>query len=196
MSYAFTSTDLLLIAGAYLLGSVSSAILVSRLLGLDDPRAHGSGNPGATNMLRTGHKPAAMFTLCGDMLKGYAPVWLATQLNLSATSVGLVGLAAVIGHLFPLFFQFRGGKGVATTLGVCLAFSPWLGLCQISSWLLLTLIFRISSLSALVTAILTPLFCYWLAPTWLLVCSLICLLMIIRHRSNLISLLHGREHRL
>ncbi len=196
MLSTFTSTDLLLIAAAYLLGSVSSAILVGRLLGLGDPRAQGSGNPGATNMLRTGNRLAAGLTLSGDLLKGYLPVYLASQLQLSSVSIGLIGMAAVLGHLFPLFFQFRGGKGVATTLGVCLGFSLPLGLLQISCWLLTLALFRISSVAALVTALLTPLLCYWLVADLLWITSLICLLVVYRHRRNLINLLQGQETRL
>ncbi|OMH32149.1 glycerol-3-phosphate 1-O-acyltransferase PlsY [Motiliproteus sp. MSK22-1] len=196
MLSTFASTDLILVTLAYLLGSISSAILFGRLLGFGDPRLQGSGNPGATNMLRTGSRLAAILTLFGDTLKGYLPVLLAIQLSLSPLSIGLVGLAAFIGHLFPVFFQFRGGKGVATALGVFLGFDLLLGIIQLLCWLTVLAIFRISSLAAIATALITPVLCYWLLPDYLSVCGFICLLLIFRHRTNLISLVKGTEHQL
>ncbi|MCW8886688.1 MAG: glycerol-3-phosphate 1-O-acyltransferase PlsY [Motiliproteus sp.] len=196
MFHTLTSTDLLAITFAYLLGSISSAVLVSRLFALEDPRRHGSGNPGATNMLRTGNRTAALLTLFGDLTKGYIAVYLAVQLELSNTAVGLVALAAVIGHLLPLFFKFKGGKGVATTLGVCLAFSPWLGLSQILIWLPVAALSRTSSVAALATALMTPLLSYWLIPSQTIICTSIAALMIARHHRNLKNLINGQEHRL
>ena len=196
MLSTFALTDLILITCAYLLGSISSAILSARLLGFGDPRLQGSGNPGATNMLRTSSRLAAFLTLTGDIFKGYLPVFLAIQLSLPPFSVGLVGLAAFIGHLFPVFFQFRGGKGVATALGVFLGFDVMLAIGQLLCWLTVLAVFRISSLAAIVTALVTPLLCYWLLPEYLPIGGLVCFLLIIRHRTNLISLIQGKEQRL
>lgn len=196
MFSTLTSTDLTLIAFAYILGSVSSAILVSRIFKLKDPRQHGSGNPGSTNMLRTGHRTAAILTLIGDITKGYLPVYLAFRLELQPSSIGLIGLAAILGHLLPLFFQFRGGKGVATSLGACLGFSLSLGAAQIICWLSVAWLFKTSSIAALMTALLTPALCFLLAPQFTLPGIIIALLMIYRHRSNLQNLLKGKEHRL
>ncbi len=185
-----------LIMFAYLLGSSTSAVLIARFLHLPDPRTLGSGNPGATNMLRTGHRSAAALTLCCDALKGYLPVYLAFYFQFSHLVIVLTALAAVLGHLYPLFFHFQGGKGVATALGVCLAISPLLGLAQVLCWLLVALSFRISSLAALVTALCTPVLSYWLAPEFIVITSILCLLTIVRHRENLMKLLQGAEHRL
>ena len=189
-------THALLILIAYLFGSLSAAILLCRLLGLPDPRTQGSGNPGATNVLRIGGLRAALLTLAGDMAKGLVPVALAAGLGLSPLWVGLTGLAALTGHLLPLFFRFRGGKGVATVLGICLAFDWRLGLAQITCWLLLAALFRISSLAALVTALLSPLFCYWLAPVYLPYTAIASLLLVLKHKRNILNLRRGRENRL
>lgn len=191
-----TSTALVALSLAYLLGSLSSAVLVCRALNLPDPRGEGSGNPGATNVLRIGGLRAALLTLTGDMLKGFLPVWIATGLGLPPLWIGATGVAAVLGHLLPLFFRFRGGKGVATMLGVCLAYDWRLGLLQIGCWLLLAALFRISSLSALVTALLTPALAYWLAPDYLAFCSLLALLLVLRHHRNILNLRRGEEKRL
>ncbi|MEH6627233.1 MAG: glycerol-3-phosphate 1-O-acyltransferase PlsY [Motiliproteus sp.] len=196
MFSTLTSTDLALIAFAYLLGSVPSAIVVSRVFNLQDPRRHGSGNPGATNMLRTGHRTAAILTLIGDLAKGYLPVYVAIQLELQSINIGLVGLAAIIGHLLPIFYQFRGGKGVATSLGACLGFSLYLGLAQMICWVIVVGLSRTSSIAALTTALVTPALGFFLAPQYSLACLLIALLMFYRHRSNLQNLLKGNEHRL
>ncbi|MEH6812828.1 MAG: glycerol-3-phosphate 1-O-acyltransferase PlsY [Motiliproteus sp.] len=196
MFSTLTSTDLALIAFAYLLGSVPSAIVVSRVFNLQDPRRHGSGNPGATNMLRTGHRTAAILTLIGDLAKGYLPVYVAIQLELQSINIGLVGLAAIIGHLLPIFYQFRGGKGVATSLGACLGFSLYLGLAQMVCWVIVAGVSRTSSIAALTTALVTPVLGFFLAPQYSLACLLVALLMIYRHRSNLQNLLKGNEHRL
>ncbi|HNQ04412.1 MAG TPA: glycerol-3-phosphate 1-O-acyltransferase PlsY [Thiobacillaceae bacterium] len=188
---------------AYLLGSVSFAILVARLHGLPDPRSHGSGNPGATNMLRTGRKGAAALTLLGDALKGAVAVWLAqwatVHFGLPIYVPYLAALAAFLGHLFPVFFGFKGGKGVATALGVLLALDLRLGGLCILTWLIVFAITRISSLSALAAAILAPVYGYHLLghgpETRFLagILALLSLLVLVRHRSNIRKLLSGEE---
>ncbi len=195
-------TTLLFVAVAYLLGSLSFAVIVSRAMGLPDPRSFGSGNPGATNVLRTGRKAAAALTLLGDALKGWVAVVLARvlapQFGLSESIVLLCALAVFIGHLFPVFFRFQGGKGVATALGVLVGLDPWLGLACLATWLTMTLVFRISSLSALVTAILAPVYA-GLLMGWTssaITVLVIALLLVYRHKSNLIKLVNGEEGRI
>ena len=145
---------------AYLIGSLSFAVIVSRLFSLPDPRKHGSGNPGATNMLRTGRKSAAALTLIGDMAKGGLAVYLAryfgAQYGVEMVATYGAAVAVFLGHLYPVFFGFKGGKGVATALGVLLAISPWLGLATLASWLIVFALTRISSLAALTAATLAP----------------------------------------
>ena len=195
-------TTLLFVAVAYLLGSLSFAVIVSRAMGLPDPRSFGSGNPGATNVLRTGRKAAAALTLLGDALKGWVAVVLARvlapQFGLSESIVLLCALAVFIGHLFPVFFRFQGGKGVATALGVLVGLDPWLGLACLATWLTMTQVFRISSLSALVTAILAPVYAGLLMGWTSSAISVlvIALLLVYRHKSNLIKLVNGEEGRI
>ncbi|HFD78982.1 MAG TPA: glycerol-3-phosphate 1-O-acyltransferase [Gammaproteobacteria bacterium] len=191
-------TDLLLIAGGYLLGSISSAILTCRLMGLPDPRGEGSGNPGATNVLRIGGKKAAALTLLGDMLKGLLPVLLARALEVDATVLAATGVAAFLGHLYPLFFGFRGGKGVATMLGVLLGFHWQVGLLTIATWLIIARVFRISSLAALLSILLSPLYLWWRLPQPALLAAVVfmALLLFWRHRSNIRNLIEGREGRI
>lgn len=188
--------DYSLIIGAYLLGSLSSAIIVCRLMGLPDPRSQGSGNPGATNVLRLGSKKGAAITLLGDMLKGLLPVLLALYLQVSPLVLGLVGVAAFVGHLYPLFFGFKGGKGVATLLGVLFGFNGWAGLATAGTWLFMARVLRISSLSALVAMALAPVY-VWLivGPTWELVIATgaMAVLSFWRHRSNIARLIKGEE---
>lgn len=195
-------TTLLLIIGAYLIGSLSFAVIVSRAMGLPDPRSFGSGNPGATNVLRTGRKLAAALTLLGDALKGWVAVIAAqtvvAQFSLADGVVLLAAVAVFIGHLFPVFFRFQGGKGVATALGVLLGLDPWLGLACLVTWLVVAVLFRISSLSALVTACLAPVYAGFLTgwgpqATTVLV---IALLLVYRHKSNLAKLFNGEEKRI
>ena len=193
---ALTGTSLALIASAYLLGSISSAVLLSRAFGLEDPRRHGSGNPGATNVWRSGSRPAAILTFIADLLKGAVPVWLALALEQPPTTAALCGLAAMLGHLWPLFFQFRGGKGVATFLGACLAIKLPLALAQMSLWLLVVLLSRRSSLASLCAALATLPLAYQLQPDILPVVAIMVLLLIVRHHSNIRKLLDGRESRL
>lgn len=189
----------LILVASYLLGSISFAIVVARLYGLPDPRSHGSGNPGATNMLRTGRKSAAVLTLLGDALKGYGAVWLAQWAtaiwSLPPYTPYLAALAAFLGHLFPVFFGFKGGKGVATALGVLLALDARLGGLTLATWGIVFAITRISSLSALLAAAMAP-FYGWLLlgagpETGLL--TLLCALVLARHHSNIRKLLSGEE---
>ncbi len=204
-----TSTIVALIfAGlAYLLGSLSFAVLVSRAMGMADPRSYGSGNPGATNVLRSGNKLAAVLTLFLDAFKGWVAVWLAMvfgpALGLSMPGVALVAVAVFLGHLFPVFFHFKGGKGVATAAGVLLAIQPWLGLATLATWLIVAVFFRYSSLAALVAALFAP-FYYWFGgglawvtdPALLLALTLISALLIWRHRANIGKLMRGEESRI
>jgi len=193
---------LLFIAVAYLLGSLSFAVIVSRAMRLPDPRQYGSGNPGATNVLRSGRKSAAVLTLLGDALKGWAAVtlarMLAPQFGLDDGIVLLCALAVFIGHLFPLYFRFQGGKGVATALGVLVGLNPWLGLACLATWLFMAGVFRISSLAALTTAVLAPVYA-GLLMGWgdtAMTVLVITLLLIYRHKSNLIKLVNGQEARI
>jgi glycerol-3-phosphate acyltransferase PlsY len=146
----------LAIVAAYLLGSVSFAVISSKLFGLADPRTYGSGNPGATNVLRSGNKKAALFTLLGDGLKGWVAVFVAQQMGFSTTVIGLVALAVFFGHLYPVFLKFKGGKGVATAAGVLLALDPLLGLAVAGTWLFIAFTFRYSSLAAVAAAFMAP----------------------------------------
>ena len=180
---------------AYLLGSVSFAIVVSRLLRLPDPRSYGSKNPGATNVLRTGRKVAAALTLLGDAGKGWLAVVLAGPLG---GDVAAAGIAVFAGHLYPVFHRFEGGKGVATAAGVLLGFSVWLGLATVATWVAIAVFFRYSSLAALVAAVFAPLYTWWLFG-WtriLPVVAAIGVLLIWRHRANIARLIAGTESRL
>lgn len=192
----------LAVLGAYLMGSMSFAVVVSRLMGLEDPRTYGSGNPGATNVLRTGNKKAAVLTLLLDAVKGVIPVLLARHLapamGWGEGMVALVGLAAFLGHLWPVFFRFVGGKGVATAAGVLLAFEPVLGLATLASWLLIAYFFRYSSLAALVSAAFAPFYhaLIW-GPSEATLCILVMsLLLIWRHEGNIRKLLAGQESKI
>ncbi|HHK74811.1 MAG TPA: glycerol-3-phosphate 1-O-acyltransferase [Rhizobiales bacterium] len=183
---------------AYLMGSLSSAIIMCRLFSLPDPRSQGSGNPGATNVLRFGGKKIAIMVLTGDILKGLIPVLVATYAGLAPAGIALVGVAAFLGHLYPIFFGFQGGKGVATALGVLLGMSWLLGLAMIAVWLVMAVIFRISSLSAITAAICAPLFTWLLVPDPLSMASVTVMaaFLLIRHKSNISNLLHGKEPRI
>jgi glycerol-3-phosphate acyltransferase PlsY len=198
----FTMITLLFVAAAYLLGSLSFAVIVSRAMQLPDPREYGSGNPGATNVLRTGRKAAAVLTLLGDALKGWVAVVLARalapQFGLDDGVVLLCAMAVFVGHLFPVFFGFKGGKGVATALGVLVGLNPWLGLACLLTWLLVAGVFRISSLAALITAVLAPVYA-GLLMGWnssAITVLVISLLLVYRHKSNLIKLVNGEEGRI
>lgn len=183
---------------AYLMGSISSAILVSRVFAMPDPRTVGSGNPGATNILRQGNKAAAVTTLLGDVAKGVIPVLLAQALTHNPWVLALVALSAFIGHLFPLFFKFEGGKGVATALGVFLALNPWMGIALMLTWLLAAVGFRYSSLAAVLTAAVSPLYAWYFIPglPFLLLSILIAAFLIWRHRTNIQRLFRGEEDRI
>jgi len=187
--------NLLLITAGYLLGSLSSAIIVCRLLGLPDPRGEGSGNPGATNVLRIGGKKAAAITLIGDMLKGLVPVLIAKLLGADLTIQAAVAVAAFLGHLYPLFFGFKGGKGVATALGVLLGLHWPVGLLTIATWLVIAKVFKISSLAALLVILVTPLYIWLLIPNNSLIIAMLFMgtLLFWRHRSNIRNLLDGSE---
>jgi glycerol-3-phosphate acyltransferase PlsY len=190
--------SILLVAAAYLLGSVSSAVVVCRLMGLPDPRTEGSGNPGATNVLRIGGKKAAVVTLFGDSLKGLLPLVVGHVLQVPVAALAATGLAAFLGHLYPVFFGFRGGKGVATALGVQFGLYWPVGLCVAGMWLLMAKAVKISSLSALVSMALAPLmvWAFWPEPTLLAMQTVISILLFWRHRSNIRNLLSGAEDRI
>ena len=198
---------LLLCLAAYLVGSLSFAVIVSRVMGLDDPRTYGSQNPGATNVLRSGNKAAAIATLLLDALKGYAPVLMVklfgADFGFNDLAVACVALAAFAGHLWPVFFRFKGGKGVATAFGVLLGFQTALGLATLLCWLLVARVWRFSSLAALLAALFAPLF-YWVMGSWawstprdvLLSCVVMSALLIFRHQANLTRLFRGEETRI
>ena len=192
---------------AYLIGSLSFAVIVSRLMGLSDPRTYGSKNPGATNVLRSGSKAAAIVTLLLDAVKGWLPVFVVMHwgepFGLGAGTVALVGLAAFLGHLFPVFFKFEGGKGVATAAGVILGFNPWLGLASLLTWLIIAFFFRYSSLASIVTAVFAPAYYLlgggvaWEAPgVMVLSLAVMAVLLVWRHAENINRLLAGKESKL
>lgn len=188
---------LLLVVLAYLLGSLSSAVVICRLFGLPDPRTEGSGNPGATNVLRLGGKKAAAMTLVADMLKGLLPTVIAQFAGLPLAWVAAIGVAAVVGHMFPIFFGFRGGKGVATGLGTLLGTHWVTGLLAIAVWLATCLVFRISSLAALVTFVAVPLlFVVNGRRSTAMVLAIMSVLLFWRHRENIKRLLRGEEPQL
>jgi len=180
---------------AYLMGSISFGILVSRAFGLPDPRTVGSGNPGATNVLRSGKKLPAVLTLLGDAAKGWLAVLLAQHYGLLDAYICLAGLAAFIGHLYPVFCGFKGGKGVATALGVLLAFSGWLGLSVLVVWAIAFAIWRYSSLAALIAAGIAPISAWFLLPYkgYAATAFILALLLIWRHKSNIQKLINGSE---
>ncbi len=191
-----TLIPVICIAAAYLLGSVAFGIVVSGLFGLPDPRTVGSGNPGATNVLRSGKKMAALFTLLGDVLKGWLPVYLALHYEFLMWVVSAVALAVFLGHLYPIFYKFKGGKGVATALGILLAVSPLLGLAVAVTWVVTFAISRYSSLGALVAAALAPVYAWFLLSAYndyVLTITMIALILIWKHRVNIQKLLAGTE---
>ncbi|WP_459614214.1 glycerol-3-phosphate 1-O-acyltransferase PlsY [Bordetella sp. 2513F-2] len=196
---------LALVLMAYLIGSIPFAVVVSKLMGLQDPRSYGSKNPGATNVLRTGNKTAAALTLLGDAAKGWFALWLAQRLapGMSWGVYAAVAQAVFVGHLYPVFLRFRGGKGVATALGVLVAVQPWLAVATAATWLIVALFFRYSSLAALVAAFFAPVYYVfgsgvaWTArPAVALALALIGVLLIYRHRANIARLLQGTESRI
>ena len=195
------------IVAAYLIGSLSFAVIISRVMGLSDPRTYGSGNPGATNVLRSGNKVAAILTLLFDALKGVVPVLLVQQFGarwgLGEGTTALVGLAAFLGHLWPVFFRFEGGKGVATAAGVLLALNPWLGLATLATWIIIAVFFRYSSLASLVAAVFAPFFYVlgggvaWYTDARVgMAIAVMSGLLAWRHKENIQRLLQGKESRL
>ena len=179
---------------AYLLGSLNSAIVVCKLLGLQSPTTVGSGNPGATNVLRFAGKKVAAITLLGDMLKGIMPIVLGHMLGFSVTWLCWLGLAAVIGHTLPVFFAFKGGKGVAATMGVLLAINIWLGVAVMATWLLIAKGFKISSLAAIVAILLMPIYAYFiLGKAVVIVLFILAIVVLLRHHSNIKRLFLGAE---
>jgi glycerol-3-phosphate acyltransferase PlsY len=187
---------------AYLLGSISFAVLVSKLMGLNDPRSYGSGNPGATNVLRTGNRTAAVLTLVGDAGKGALAVVLARlaadRFGFTDTTLAAVGLAAFIGHLFPVFHGFKGGKGVATAAGMLLALAPWLGLATLATWVTVAVFLRYSSLAAIVAAVFAPLFYLLMAraDAVFVMIAIMAALLLWRHQGNIAKLMAGTESRI
>lgn len=187
---------------AYLIGSISFAVIVSRALGLADPRTYGSGNPGATNVLRSGSKVAAVLTLAGDAFKGWLAVYLAQtyaqSFGVDEAGVALAALAVFLGHLYPVFFRFQGGKGVATALGVLIAIDLRLGLATLATWLVIAIFFRFSSLAAIVSAAFAVFFhvTYWSLGLTTLAIGVMSSLLVWRHRANIGKLLAGTEARL
>ncbi|QGP55338.1 G3P acyltransferase [Piscirickettsia salmonis] len=193
-----------LVIFAYLLGSISTGIVTCKLMGLPDPRSDGSGNPGATNVLRVGGKKAAIITLVGDALKGIIPVALAHALNqhtllghtlqLTEAGLGIIAFAAFFGHLYPIFFKFQGGKGVATGFGAVIALSWPLGLTLLITWLIMAFLFRISSLAALTASVLAPLYSYWLGTEgYIMPLIIMAIFTLYRHKANIVRLIHGAE---
>lgn len=179
---------------SYLLGSVSTAVIVCQLLGLPDPRTQGSQNPGATNVLRIGGRRAAFWVLLGDFLKGLLPVLIAKLFIHQPPILGLVALAAFLGHLYPLFFQFKGGKGVATAMGAWLGLALSLGGIAILTWVILAGLFRYSSLAAVITAIMVPIYSVWLlGPAYIGPLLILSALLLYRHRDNIYRLIQGLE---
>lgn len=187
---------------AYLIGSVSFAVVVSKAMRLPDPHTYGSGNPGATNVLRTGNKTAALLTLLGDGLKGWLAVWLALRFGpeygVDRTGIALVAVAVFLGHLFPLFHRFAGGKGVATAAGILFAINLWLGVGTLATWLIIAFFFRYSSLAALVSALFAPFYYVLLFGLDAVAVAVVVVsaLLIVRHRQNIAKLMAGKESRI
>lgn len=192
----------LAVLAAYLLGSISFAVVVSKLFGLADPRSYGSNNPGATNVLRSGNKAAAVLTLLGDCAKGWLAVWLVQHFGaaygIDNNGIALVALAVFVGHLWPVFFRFVGGKGVATALGVLLGLNIWLGLATLATWLIIAFAFRYSSLAALVAALFAPFYYGFLYGTNIILLAVLAMsyLLVYRHKANIGKLISGKEARL
>ena len=191
-------TALLAAVAAYLVGSIPFAVLVSRAMGLPDPRSFGSGNPGATNVLRSGSKAAAILTLAGDALKGWLPVWAAVRLGMDDTVVAVVALAAFLGHVFSVWLRFKGGKGVATAAGAILALDWRVGAAALMTWVAVVVATRYSSLGSLVSAIVAPAAVYgWrgAGPLFAATCAM-CVVLVWRHEGNIRKLLRGEESRI
>jgi acyl phosphate:glycerol-3-phosphate acyltransferase len=197
------TNSVIAVVAAYLIGSLSFAVIVSKLFGLPDPHSYGSGNPGATNVLRTGKKMAALLTLIGDGAKGWFAVWLAQkfagEFHLGPITLACVAIAVFLGHLFPVFFKFLGGKGVATAAGILLAIQPWLGLATLATWLIIAFFFRYSSLAALTASIFAPVYTFFLfgvSSPYLFAVIAMCALLVWRHKENIVKLMNGTESKL
>lgn len=199
-----STTAFAFLVAAYLIGSLSFAVIVSRLMGMADPRSYGSKNPGATNVLRSGNRLAAVLTLLGDGVKGWVAValtaWLAPRYGLAGEAldklVAASALAVLVGHMWPVFFGFKGGKGVATAVGVLFGFNVWLALAALVTWLFMAFVIKISSLSAIVASVLVPVYAGFIVGTqsvYFGTCIIIAILVVHRHKSNLINLLTGQE---
>lgn len=188
-----TPLALVMIIFAYLLGSISSAVLICRILRLPDPRGVGSNNPGATNVLRIGGKKAAAAVLLCDMLKGTIPVWGGYFLSIDPIILGVVAIAACLGHMYPIFFHFKGGKGVATALGAIAPIGLDLSAMIIATWLSVALLFRYSSLAAIVTVLLAPFYTWIIKPQYTLPVAMLCCLIVFRHHQNIKRLFSGTE---
>lgn len=193
---SFDPNYIIFALAAYLLGSISTAIITCKLMGLEDPRGVGSNNPGATNVLRTGGKKAAIITLLGDMLKGLLPIFVVQQLQTDAMALAITGVSAFLGHLYPLYYRFKGGKGVATFYGVLLGINWMIGLSSLVVWGLVMLLFRISGLSALLSAATSPFIVWYLDGSKILIIavSFMAILLIWRHRSNIKQMIQGTEN--
>lgn len=187
---------ILAIVSAYLFGSISSAVLVCKLFGLPDPRTAGSNNPGATNVYRIGGKLPAILTLFCDILKGMVPVWVSYFLGIQPFFLGLIAVSACLGHIFPLYFQFRGGKAVATALGAMFPVAWEMALLLIATWLLVFRVSRVSSLAAIITVALAPFYAYWIKPQYTVPIIMISVLIMWRHQSNIVRLRSGQETRI
>jgi acyl phosphate:glycerol-3-phosphate acyltransferase len=203
----YFAVDLSIILAAYILGSIPFAVVISRIMGLQDPRSFGSKNPGATNVLRTGNKTAAALTLLGDGAKGWLAVWLATVLarhfQFSDAIIGLAAIAVFLGHVYPIFLKFKGGKGVATTLGVLFAIQPWLGAATVATWLIVAYATKYSSVAAIASALFAPTFylfggnvVWQFDATLCLSIAIISAMLIHRHRANISRLMTGKEGRI
>ncbi len=197
-----TTNSLIAVITAYLIGSLSFAVIVSKLMGLPDPHSYGSGNPGATNVLRTGKKLAALLTLLGDASKGWFALWLAQHLSvpysLDDVTLAAVAFAVFLGHLFPVFFKFQGGKGVATAAGILFAINVWLGTATLATWLIVAVFFRYSSLAALSASVFAPLYTFYLfgLTPYFVAATAMCALLIWRHKENIAKLMNGTESKI
>ncbi len=186
----------LIIVSAYLLGSISSAVLICRLFSLPDPRQSGSGNPGATNVLRMGNKLAAGLVLIFDILKGMLPVWISYFLSINPFLLGIIGIAACLGHIYPIFFHFQGGKGVATALGAIAPIGWGLSGLMFLTWFSVVLITGYSSLGSLIAALMAPLFTWWIKPEYTMPVSMLSCLIVFRHHENIKRLWDGKENKI
>ncbi|MDX1705972.1 glycerol-3-phosphate 1-O-acyltransferase PlsY [Pseudidiomarina sp.] len=187
---------ILAVLTSYLFGSISSAVVICRLFGLPDPRGAGSGNPGATNVYRLGGKIPAALTLFFDVLKGMIPVWGSYFLGIEPFYLGIIAVAACLGHIFPLYFRFRGGKAVATALGAMFPVAWEMALLLIATWVLVFRISKVSSLAAIITVSLAPFYAFWIKPQYTVPTIMISLLILWRHQSNIMRLRSGDEHRI